>query len=337
MSETRAGKGDVDGITLSLDTRRVRECPPRTLTSWMDLIAAQRCRLRTPAAPRPAFAPGVACSHRAARRRWHPRIHGHGRSAAWRTIHLDTVVRHLCHGRGSRPCRLPITFARSRRGRASASSIACASNRRRPTRSTRAGGRTWVIPPTSNPQPRGPGHIVGLTWDSAIRKFGIDRGAGVWSDEGNPDKVRFWFAFGELGKGVGTTWKSQRLTEGLPVMTTGSRRPGVRYEVEQFAYPLHGPPAERRGDMPMVLLQRPDGHSSSTGTPRSLPIAMTHRRQLPPYVDRRSSPSVEGDAILFRERGRRGVLLAVQGGWRPAHGAVRPIISHSRTKPAETD
>ena len=27
-------------------------------------------------------------------------------------------------------------------------------------------------PAYSNPQTRGPGHIVGLTWDSAIRKFG---------------------------------------------------------------------------------------------------------------------------------------------------------------------
>ena len=139
-------------------------------------------------------------------------------------------------------------------------------------------------PAYTNPQPRGPGHIVGLTWDSAIRKFGIDRGAGVWSDEGNPDKVRFWFAFGELGKGVGTTWKSQRLTEGLPVMTTVFEEAGVRYEVEQFAYPLHGPPAERRGDMPMVLLQRLTV-TELTGTPRSLPVSMTHRRQLPQYVD----------------------------------------------------
>ena len=79
-------------------------------------------------------------------------------------------------------------------------------------------------------------------------------------DEGNPDKLRFWFAFGELGKGVGATWKSQRLTDGLPVMTTVFEEAGVRYEVEQFAYPLHGPPAERRGDMPMVLLQRLTHH-----------------------------------------------------------------------------
>ena len=32
-----------------------------------------------------------------------------------------------------------------------------------------------------------PGHIVGITWDSALYKFGIDRGAGVWSDYGNPE------------------------------------------------------------------------------------------------------------------------------------------------------
>ena len=147
-------------------------------------------------------------------------------------------------------------------------------------------------PAYTNPQPRGPGHIVGLTWDSAIRKFGIDRGAGVWSDEGNPDKVRFWFAFGELGKGVGTTWKSQRLTEGLPVMTTVFEEAGVRYEVEQFAYPLHGPPAERRGDMPMVLLQRLTvteltGHATvAAGLDDPPAPASAVRRR------RRSSPSV---------------------------------------------
>ena len=168
-------------------------------------------------------------------------------------------------------------------------------------------------PAYTNPQPRGPGHIVGLTWDSAIRKFGIDRGAGVWSDEGNPDKLRFWFAFGELGKGVGTTWKSQRLTDGLPVMTTVFEEAGVRYEVEQFAYPLHGPPSERRGDMPMVLLQRLTV-TELTGTPRSLPVSMTHRRQLPQYVDATIVSEREGDTMLFRERGRRGVLLAIQGG-----------------------
>ena len=168
-------------------------------------------------------------------------------------------------------------------------------------------------PAYSNPQPRGPGHIVGLTWDSAIHKFGIDRGAGVWSDEGNPDKLRFWFAFGELGKGVTSTWKSQQLADGLPVMTTTFEEDGVRYAVEQFAYPLHGPPSERRGDMPMVLLQQLT-LTELRGTARTLPISMTHRRQLAAYVDGSVVQERRGTAVLFKERGRGQVLLAVDGG-----------------------
>ena len=167
-------------------------------------------------------------------------------------------------------------------------------------------------PAYSNPQPRGPGHIVGLAWDSAIHKFGVDRGAGVWSDEGNPDKVRFWFAFGELGKGVGSTWKSQRLADGLPLLTTTFEEDGVRYEVEQFAYPLNGPPSERRGDVPMVLLQQLTIRELR-GTARELPVSMTHRRQLPPYVDGTVVSERKGEALLFRERGRGGVLLSVEG------------------------
>jgi hypothetical protein len=167
-------------------------------------------------------------------------------------------------------------------------------------------------PSYSNPQTRGPGHIVGLTWDSAIRKFGIDRGAGVWPDDGNPDKVRFWFAFGELGKGVGRTWKGQRLANGLPVITTTFEDAGIRYEVEQFAYPLHGPPPERRGDMPMVLLQQLT-ITELNGTARTLPVSMTHRRQFPPYADGAIEVEREGNAVLFKERGRRGVLLAIEG------------------------
>src|SRR5690606_20710009 len=107
-----------------------------------------------------------------------------------------------------------------------------------------------------NPQPRGPGHIIGVTWDSAIPKFGIDRGAGVWNDYGNPDKFRFWFGFGDIEQGIAQYWKGQHLKDCLPVVTTIFERDGVRYEVEQFAYPLDGPPANRRGDLHMVLLQK---------------------------------------------------------------------------------
>ena len=70
----------------------------------------------------------------------------------------------------------------------------------------------------SYPEQRGPGHIVGVTWDSAIRKFGIDRAGGVWNDEGNPDKFRFWLSVGDLARGVAHSWKGQRLTDGLPIL-----------------------------------------------------------------------------------------------------------------------
>src|SRR5690606_36163682 len=50
-------------------------------------------------------------------------------------------------------------------------------------------------PRYTHPSQPAPGHIIGLTWDSAIAKFGIDRGAGVWNDYGNPDKFRLWFDF----------------------------------------------------------------------------------------------------------------------------------------------
>ena len=44
-------------------------------------------------------------------------------------------------------------------------------------------------PSYEHPRQTPPGHVVCLTWDSAIPKFGIDRGAGVWSDLGTPGHV----------------------------------------------------------------------------------------------------------------------------------------------------
>src|SRR5215472_10321545 len=61
-------------------------------------------------------------------------------------------------------------------------------------------------PAYTHPNQPAPGHIVGLTWDSAIAKFGVDRGGGVRNDYGNPDHFRFWFDFGDLSKGVLNTW-----------------------------------------------------------------------------------------------------------------------------------
>jgi hypothetical protein len=98
-----------------------------------------------------------------------------------------------------------------------------------------------------NPKHNHPIHLVGVTWDSAIPKYGIDRVAGVTSDFGNPDQLRFSFDL-EI-----RDWKEQRLTDALPVINTVFERDSIRYEIEQFAYPLDGPPQERRGDIAMVL------------------------------------------------------------------------------------
>lgn len=166
-------------------------------------------------------------------------------------------------------------------------------------------------PRYTNPQSRGPGHIVGVTWDSAIPKFGIDRAAGVWSDYGNPDKFQLWYSFADLTQGV-PHWKSQRLEDGLPVVTTVFERDGLRYEVEQFAYPLNGPPAERRGDIAMVLMQRVR-LTDLSGQARKVPVTISHRRQFPAYANANVYVERDGERVLLREPAFQRVLLTVEG------------------------
>ncbi|MGC8641489.1 MAG: hypothetical protein ACP5XB_16615, partial [Isosphaeraceae bacterium] len=108
-------------------------------------------------------------------------------------------------------------------------------------------------PSYQHPRQSSPGHVVCLTWDSAVPKFGIDRGAGVWSDYGNPDRFHLWFKFGERDEDLRQVWRGQRLSDGLPVVLTSLEKDGIRCQVEQFAYPLSGPPRTRRGDIGMVL------------------------------------------------------------------------------------
>jgi len=157
-----------------------------------------------------------------------------------------------------------------------------------------------------------PGHIVCLTWDSAIHKFGIDRGAGVWSDLGNPDRLRFWFDFGDLSRGITQSWKNQKLADGLPVVTTVLEKDGIRYEVEQFAYPLNGPPSDRRGDIAMVLLQKVK-LTELQGRPRTVPITMAYARKLPPDWPSDVALNVSAQTFLFEESRGRGVFFTVGG------------------------
>ncbi len=154
-----------------------------------------------------------------------------------------------------------------------------------------------------------PGHIVCLTWDSALHKFGVDRGAGVWNDYGNPDRFRFWFNFGDLARDITRSWKGQWST-GFPIVTTAFEKDGIRYEVEQFAYPLDGPPTERRGDIPMVLMQSVN-LTELSGRRRSTLVTMHHARKLPP--DSEVVMAREAGTGLIEDTRRNTILLAMDG------------------------
>lgn len=181
-----------------------------------------------------------------------------------------------------------------------------------------------------HPHQVAPGHIVCLSWDSAIPKFGIDRGAGVWNDYGNPDHFRFWFGFGDLTQGITRTWKSQSLQDGLPVITTVFEDAGIRYEVEQFAYPLNGPPNERKGDIPMVLLQKV--RITNLGdAPRRVPIAMTHVRQLPNESGEPVSlVAFPNNAALFRENAHHRILMSIEGA--DSHVEWHPTLDYGHAE-----
>ena len=157
-----------------------------------------------------------------------------------------------------------------------------------------------------------PGHIVGVTWDSALYKFGIDRGAGVWNDYGNPDRFRFWFDFGDLVKGIQESWKGQRLADGLPVITTIIAQEDVRYEVEQYAYPLNGPPDERQGDIPMVLLQKVKA-TNLQSQDETVSVNMHHRRQFDLADTDEMTCRREGNTFVFEEKTSRRILFTVAG------------------------
>ncbi|MBN1509416.1 MAG: hypothetical protein JW955_21395 [Sedimentisphaerales bacterium] len=163
-----------------------------------------------------------------------------------------------------------------------------------------------------NPSQPFPGHIVCITWDSAIPKFGIDRGAGVWSDLGNPDRLRFWYDFGDLSSGLGDSWKGQRLKDGLPVITTSLEKSGIGYEVEQFAYPLSGPPKERRGNIPMVLLQKLT-FTNREDTVKRVSVTIHQQREIPEPGQLKVVAGSGQEVFSFENSLTHDVLFAMEG------------------------
>ena len=162
-------------------------------------------------------------------------------------------------------------------------------------------------PAYHNPAQQGPGHIVCLTWDSAMRKFGVDRLAGVWNDYGNPDRFRLWFDFADAG-----TYKRQRLADGLPVITSVFEKEGVQYEVQQWAFPLDGPPAVRRDDMPMTLFNT-IRLTNPAGQPKAVTFTITHERRLAPGAKLRIEPQTAKNTSFCEDSVSHDVLFCVEG------------------------
>jgi hypothetical protein len=309
---TRSGKGDVDGVELMLRYAPVDVKPlEKVHRIWADLIAQSDAdtagRLQQDPAYRPDPRVLTIQMDRDGTKGFSVTVDQLLRSKVFWVPSLDIYVT---------AGEAPPSFAEHQKqleacqGRRILDQI-----RREPEASYEQFTSRWEdmgSPLYKHPAQPTPGHIVGLTWDSSLYKFGIDRGAGVWNDYGSPDRFRFWFGFGDLAKGLQYFWKGQRLQDGLPLLTTIIEQSGVRYEVEQFAYPLGGPPEERRGDIPMVLLQKVTATNLQKET-SSVSVTLHYRRE---YGARdRSSVAwrQEGDAILFEEDTSRRVLFAVEG------------------------
>jgi len=179
-----------------------------------------------------------------------------------------------------------------------------------------------------NPQHNHPSHLVGVTWDSAIPKYGIDRVARVTSDFGNPDQLRFSFDLDVRD------WKEQRLSDALPVINTVFEREGIRYEIEQFAYPLDGPPQERRGDITMVLFQRVKA-TNLEARERKAPLRMTHGREFPEDRQFNLAAMIQDDQLLIEETGSHNTLMSVEARGQEAKGVNATFNEGSASKDAK--
>lgn len=167
-------------------------------------------------------------------------------------------------------------------------------------------------PTYTNLAQEGPGHIVTLAWEAVPYKIGIDRSAGVWNDFKNEDQFsrRSWFEFGNLADGVGPYWKSQSLDSGLPIVTTTIERGPVRYAIEQFAYPLHGPPQQRGGDVKMVLMQRVR-MTELSGKAHIVPVTIGHEYRLPADDSPGIAAEDRNGVLLLEDKAHRRVLCAI--------------------------
>jgi len=162
-------------------------------------------------------------------------------------------------------------------------------------------------PGYTHPSQPAPGHVVGLAWDSSVPKFGIDRRAGVWPDLGNPDKLRLSFELPNRPPNAAPPIPQQRLLDGLPIITTVFELNHVRYEMEQFAYPLNGPAAQRQGNIPLVLMQRLRlTNLDNKDTPAT--VLLIHERPVPSMTLNAAAPG----NWLLQQTPSHAPLLSIQ-------------------------
>ena len=239
-------------------------------------------------------------------RQWR-RVYGHRRATAAEQGLLDPGAG-LVPGGGRCAAAAGAASARSwRPSKAAASWTRSTPVPRRATSSTRPFGKTWAVRQYRHASQPAPGHVVCLAWDSSLRKFGVDRFAGVWNDYGNQDRFRLSFDFADA-----RSYKRQRLADGLPVITSVFEKDGVRYEVQQWAYPLDGPPAARRGDMPMTLIQT-IRLTNLAGPARTVAFTMTHERRLATEGEPSIEPQGDGRALLCQQGRSHDALLSLEG------------------------
>jgi hypothetical protein len=309
--QTRAGGGDVDGLELTLrfPERRVR--PITNLHSiWGYLLAnsdpdtARRLRLD------PAYRPD-------------PRtltVQMNEDATKGFSVTADQLLTNKCFWVPSLDVLLsvgeaPLSFADCQKELAPwAGRRVLDQVQREPEASYEQFTARWEdmgSPAYNNPHSVAPGHTVCLAWDSSLYKFGIDRGANVRNDYGNLERFRFGCEVGAPSPGLAASWKGQKLSGGLPIITTRFERGSVRYEIEQFAFPLHGPPAERRGDMSMVLLQKVR-LTEMDGRPQTVSLGLVHQRELP-ATGASLLVCTNGKVLLWEETGAHCLWLAVEG------------------------
>ncbi len=252
VCETRAGGGDVDGVTLDLTWAQPNSPRRQVHSIWQYLLdhgtADQVARLKDDPGLQPG-APVLTVQTAAEGTRGFSigveQLERHG--AMWLPEHdvfvtLATApvdfATHLASLRGERVL--------DRVKREPEATLAEWSNRWEDIGNPVQWNKPWETSWLGTK-----GHLVGtVARHGSLYKFGVDRWASVRPDHASPHRFRFdplW---------SGSQWTGQRIENGLPVIVTHLERDGQRARIEQFAAPFGENHSRPRGEIASVFLTR---------------------------------------------------------------------------------